>query len=264
MAYKDKVVLITGAARGIGAEAARQFGAAGAQLVLLDIDGAGAQRTAAGLEEDGVRAIGLGCDITSAQQIGQAREQAIARFGHIDILINNAAAQQFGPGNIDALDLERYRLSFEVNVLGCIRMVEAFLPAMQARGAGHIVNTSSSLAIRPNPVIQHLMPYVTSKGAVLTWTYALACAVRRHGIDVSLFCPGLTTTTADGLTKPQKNGWFDHTPPALATPGSMRDCAAVLLDGVARRRFLISSEPDYADALTSFAAAGLDPEHFSL
>lgn len=263
MIYKDKVVLITGAARGIGAEAARQFGAAGAQLVLLDIDAAGAARTAAGLAADGVRAIGLGCDVTSAERIAEARAQAYAAFGQIDILINNTAAQQFGPGDVEALDLERYRLSFEVNVLGCIRMVDAFLPAMRARGSGYIVNTSSSLAIRPNPVIQHLMPYVTSKGAVLTWTSALACALRRHGIDVSLFCPGLTATTPDGLTIPQKKGWFDHTPPALATPGTMRDCAAVLLEGVAQRRFLISSEPDYAQALASFAAAGLDPEHFS-
>lgn len=260
MTYQDKIVLITGAARGIGAEAARQFAEQGARLVLLDIDGDGAARTAAMLKD----AMGLRCDIGDAADIATVRDQVLERFGRVDILINNAAAQQFGPGTVHALDLERYRKSFEINVLGCVRMVEAYLPAMQARGAGTIVNTASSLAIRPNPVIQHLMPYVTSKGAVLTWTYALACAVRKLGIQVALFCPGLTTTNPDGLTVPQKNGWFDHTPPELATPGTVQDCAATLLRGLAAGRFLISSEPDADAALLQYAAAGLDPHTFSI
>jgi 2-hydroxycyclohexanecarboxyl-CoA dehydrogenase len=260
MNYQNKIVLITGAARGIGAEVARQLGAQGAQLVVLDIDGDGATATAATLE----RAIGLRCDIGDGDAIARIRDQVLERFGRVDLLINNAAAQQFGPGNIQALDLERFRQSFEINVLGCVRMVEAFLPSMRERGAGYIVNTASSLVIRPNPVIQHLMPYVTSKGAVLAWTSALACAVRKWGIDVSLFCPGLTGTRPDGLTIPQKNGWFERTPPELASPGTVQDCAATLLRGLAERRFLISSEPDADAALLQYAAAGLDPDTFSI
>jgi len=143
-------------------------------------------------------------------------------------------------------------------------MVEAFLPVMTEQGRGHIVNTASSLVIRPNPVVQHLMPYVTSKGAVLAWTYALACALKPRGIGVSLFCPGLTATRPDGLTYPQKMGWFDRTPENLSTPGSVADCAAALMQGLREDRFVISSEPDYAQALVAFAKAGLDPNYFAI
>ena len=263
MKFKDKVVLVTGAARGIGAETARQFAAQGAHLVLADIDGAAAAELAGSLVGAGTQAAGVRCDITDPAEIARLRSLVLERVGRIDVLVNNAAAQQFGPGGIDTLDLERYRQSFEVNLLGAVRMVDAFLPTMLEQRQGYIVNTSSSLAIRPNPVVGHLMPYVASKGAVLTWTYALACAVRDRGIGVSLFCPGLTATRADAPTIPQRHGWFARTPEALATPGTLHDCAAALLDGLREERFLISSEPDYAKALLDFAGARLDPMHFS-
>jgi NAD(P)-dependent dehydrogenase (short-subunit alcohol dehydrogenase family) len=263
MLFENKVILVTGAARGIGAEAARQLAAHGAHLVLADIDGTRAAELAQVLAGAGVEALGIRCDITDPGEIARLRDHALDRFGRVDVLVNNAAAQQFGPGDIDTLDFERYRQSFEVNLLGAVRMVDAFLPAMQEQGQGYIVNTSSSLAIRPNPVVGHLMPYVASKGAVLTWTYALACAVRDRGIGVSLFCPGLTATRTDASTVPQRQGWFARTPEALATPGTLQDCAAALLRGLREERFLISSEPDYAEALLDFARAQLDPMHFS-
>jgi NAD(P)-dependent dehydrogenase (short-subunit alcohol dehydrogenase family) len=263
MQFEGKVFLITGAARGIGAEVARQLAAQGAHLVLTDINAEAAMQVAHECTDAGAQALGAGCDITDPAAIAQLKAQALARFGRVDVLINNAAAQQFGPGDIDNIDLDRYRQSFEVNVLGAVRMVDAFLPEMHGRGQGYIVNTASSLAIRPNPVVQHMMPYVTSKGAMLTWSYALACALRPRGIGVSLFCPGLTATRPDGATVPQRHGWFARTPEALATPGTLQDCAAVLLDGLHNERFLISSEPDYAEALLGFAQAQLDPMHFS-
>jgi 2-hydroxycyclohexanecarboxyl-CoA dehydrogenase len=264
MEFTGKVALITGAGRGIGEALAHQLAQEGASVVIADIDAQSAADVAASLAQTGAESLAVTCDVSDAASIDTARAAIVSRFGHVDILINNAAAQQFGPGNLDAIDYERYRQSFEINVLGDVRMVDAFLPQMIARRSGHIVNTASSLVIRPNPVVQHLMPYVTSKGAVLAWTYALSCAVRPHGIGVSLFCPGLTATRPDGLTYPQRMGWFDRTPAELAAPGSVTDCAALLLQGLREERFAISSEPDYAQALVDFARAGLDPHLYSL
>lgn len=264
MEFLDKVILITGAGRGIGQDVARQLACEKARMIVTDIDGLSAAAAAEAIVQSGGDAIGLRCDVSSADDIAAVRDAVFASHGHVDILINNAAAQQFGPGDIHAIDLDRYRRSFEVNMLGDVRMVEAFLPAMIARGRGHIVNTASSLVIRPNPVAQHLMPYVTSKGAVLAWSYALSCALKLNGIGVSLYCPGLTATRPDGLTYLQKMGWFDRTPENLSTPGSVADCAAALLQGLREDRFIISSEPDYAEALVAFAKAGLDPNHFSV
>lgn len=264
MDFRQKVVLITGAGRGIGEEIARQLAHEGARIAIVDIDEERALAVAESLPPSGSQHAGFQCDVTDAAAIGRVRAEVLSRFGSVDLLINNAAAQQFGPGDITAVDLDRYRQSFEINVLGDVRMVEAFLPVMTEQGRGHIVNTASSLVIRPNPVVQHLMPYVTSKGAVLAWTYALACALKPRGIGVSLFCPGLTATRPDGLTYPQKMGWFDRTPENLSTPGSVADCAAALMQGLREDRFVISSEPDYAQALVAFAKAGLDPNYFAI
>jgi 2-hydroxycyclohexanecarboxyl-CoA dehydrogenase len=264
MEFTEKVVLITGAGRGIGEALAHQLADEGAHLVIADIDAGLAQAVAGALTQRGAQTLAVTCDVADAASIEAARRCIAKRFGHVDVLINNAAAQQFGPGDIREIDLDRYRQSFEINVLGDVRMVDAFLPEMLKRRSGYIVNTASSLVIRPNPVVQHLMPYVTSKGAVLAWTYALSCAIRPHGIGVSLFCPGLTTTRPDGLTYPQRMGWFDRTPAELAAPASASECAERLLRGLRDERFVISLEPDYEQALIDFAQAGLNPDFYSL
>ncbi len=254
-----ELAIVTGAARGIGEVVAAQLAAAGGRVVLSDINAEGVEAAAARIREAGGDAVGMACDVGSDEDVTHFRDAVVERLGAPDLLINNAAAQQFGSGGVDELDLSRWRASFEVNVLGDVRMVHAFLPAMRAAGRGHIVNTASSLAIRPNAVVQHLMPYVTSKGAVMTFTYALAFALKDTPLDVSLFCPGLTSTTPDGSAKPKAMGWMKDVPEELTRPGTMTDAAAALLDGLASGQFLISSDAGYAAAIVRFAQAGLDP-----
>lgn len=259
MQFRGKTILITGAARGIGMAVAERLGTAGARLFLADINADEVMAVAERIRAGGGDAAGFGCDIADEASIAALRDHVAGRQTLLDLLINNAAAQQFGPGGIEDLNLANWTKSFDINVLGCVRMVNCFLPMLRAAEAGHIVNTSSSLAIRPNAVVQHLMPYVTSKGALLTFTYALAHAMQAHGIGVSLFCPGLTSTREDQGTKPTDMGWMKGVPEELTRPGSMAEAARILTEGLERGQFLISSDPGYAEAIVRFAQHGLDP-----
>ncbi|MEZ5894759.1 MAG: SDR family NAD(P)-dependent oxidoreductase [Parvularculaceae bacterium] len=260
MELQGKVIAITGAARGIGLAFARSAVKQGAKVAISDVN-AGALDTLK--DEDlalGENAHLFECDVSEREQVAGWAAAITQRFGAVDLLVNNAAAQHVGSGNITEFNMERFRQSFDVNVLGNLRTIEAFLPDMQKRRAGYIVNTASSLAIRPNAVIQHLMPYVTSKGAVLTQTWALAYALKNTGVMVSLFCPGLTKTDEKAKsTKPQASGWFDGVPEKLTKPGTMRDAVDILIDGIRNENFLICSDDGYKEAIIRLAQLGLDP-----
>jgi NAD(P)-dependent dehydrogenase (short-subunit alcohol dehydrogenase family) len=121
---------------------------------------------------------------------------------------------------------------------------------MIANGTAYIVDTASSLCILPNPDAQAMLPYMASKGAILGVAYALRYSLQRRGIAYSVFCPGLTDTRPT------------HEQPiaaraATAAPASF--AASVLLAGIQRGEFLISSEPDFASAIVRFAQNQLDP-----
>ena len=251
-----KKIVVTGAGRGIGATAARAFAALGASVFAIDVVAEALEGTVRGIRESGGQADAIVCDLASDEAVADLADR-LPR--DIDVLLNNAAAQQFGSGGVATLDLAQWRRSFDVNLLGHVRMVHALLPALRNAERGYIVNTASSLAIRPNAVVQHLMPYVASKGAIVSFTQALAFAMRDEGIDVSLFCPGLTTTRVDGSTKPNAMGWMKEVPVELTVPRTMDEAVDDLLAGMAERRFLISSDTGYADAICRLAANGLDP-----
>lgn len=258
MELDDKIVVITGAGRGIGFEAARQMALAGSKIVISDINEETVFAAADAIRDSGGAVVACRCDVSSSGDIHAMKTLALQSFGVPDLVINNAAAQQVGPGNIDDIKLDHWNLSFDINVLGSVRVVEAFLPEMRARGSGYMINTASSLAIRPNGVVQHLMPYVTSKGAVQTFTYALAYALSPLGIKVSLFCPGLTQTTKQG-PRVHREGWMTGVREDLVHPGTLEDCVAILLSGIRKEAFLISSDLGYEAAIVRFAEHGLDP-----
>lgn len=261
MKIENAVIAVTGAAQGIGFAFARRALEMGARVSLSDVNENGLTQAAAMLQPiAGDRAHTCRCDVTSEDSVRHWAQQVQSRFGRLDLLVNNAAAQQFGPGSIDDVDYDRYKLSFDINVLGNIRTVSAFLPGMKAAGAGYVVNTASSLAIRPNAVIQHLLPYETSKGAVLTQTWALAHGLKRHGIKVSLFCPGLTATRpGQTSSRPKDMGWFDGVREDLTRPSTLDAAIDVLIEGLQREDFLICSDDGYADSIVRFAQHGLNP-----
>ena len=254
-----KVVVITGSAGGIGGEIARQMAARGSRIVVTDINADGAAEQADAIVAAGGEAIAIACDVSRQDQVEQLVAGAIGRYDRIDILINNAVNHPCAAGNIDGIDLAAFNGSWDVNVVGSLRVIDAVLPHMRVQREGYIINTASSLAIRPNAVIKHLMPYVTSKGAVLSLSQALAFALEDSNVRVSCWCPGLTNTRPGQEMRVNANGWMDGVREDLTIPRPMAEAVALLLEGIAREDFLISSEEDWRGAIQRLAAHELDP-----
>jgi NAD(P)-dependent dehydrogenase (short-subunit alcohol dehydrogenase family) len=259
MEFKDKIAVVTGAARGIGLAVCQALVAEGCKVVIVDINADAAEAAAEAIRQSGGQALALACDVAVDAQVEAVGLAVKQRFGDADILINNAVAHPLAPGNIDDIDMARWTQALNINVLGYVRMLKAFVPAMLARGSGYVVTTSSSLAILPNAATRHMLPYITSKGAALGLSYGLSHALRARGVLSSVFCPGLTDTSGTGSTKVKAMGFMEGLSAKLVEPATPAWVAQVLLDGMRRGDALICSHEDWEDSLELFAQNRLDP-----
>lgn len=184
---KDKVVIITGAAQGIGATYARALAAEGARIVIADVlEGA---PLADELEGMGAEAIALTTDVTDEASAATMATAAMERFGQIDVLVNNAAIYaSLKMKGFEDIDLAEWDKVMAVNVRGPFICARAVAPHMKARGQGRIINISSGTPFKGTPGLLH---YVTSKGAILALTRALARELGDYGISVNTLAPGL-------------------------------------------------------------------------
>jgi NAD(P)-dependent dehydrogenase (short-subunit alcohol dehydrogenase family) len=204
-----RVVVITGAARGMGQAYARAFAKAGVRLVATDRSWKGAEDFAKELGSLGKEVLTLDMDVTDGAAIDRAFESAMARFGTIDVLINNAAMRQrdlFPPsGRTTTLETrdEDWERAFAVNVFGALKVIRRFIRPMLAQKRGSIINAVSSgilshsqggayRALRPN---SREMPYQSTKAALATMSFYLADEVRESNVAVNIVIPGHTRTT---------------------------------------------------------------------
>ena len=193
MTLAGKVAIVTGGAKGIGFAVAADLAARGACVLIVDL--AGAQEAAERLRRSEHRAAGLEADVSSADEVAALPDAAIAAFGGIDILVNNAAIfSTLKRRPFEEIDPEEWRRVMEVNTLGIFLCCRAVLPSLRARGGGRIVNISSGVAFKGNPGMAH---YVASKGAVVSLTRALATELGPSRILVNSVAPGLTLS--DGV-----------------------------------------------------------------
>ena len=179
-ALDGKIAIVTGGAQGIGAAIAGALRADGAEVVIADLDP----------PEDGIRA-----DVSSEVDVAAMVEETVARHGGIDILVNNAglyASLAMRP--FEEIPLEEWRQVMDVNVASMFLCCRAVVPLMRERGAGKIVNISSGTPFRGVPFLLH---YVTSKGAIVALTRALAKELGKDGIHVNCVAPGFTMS--DGV-----------------------------------------------------------------
>jgi NAD(P)-dependent dehydrogenase (short-subunit alcohol dehydrogenase family) len=179
-----KVAVVTGAAQGIGAAIARGLAAEGALIVVADLQRA---EEAAADYPDGV---GISADVSDEGSVSRLADEVVGRCAGVDILVNNAGLYASLPMRpFTEIPVEEWRRVMDVNVLSMFLTSRAFVPVMRERGGGRIVNISSGTPFRGVPFLLH---YVTSKGAIVALTRALAKELGRDEILVNCVAPGFT------------------------------------------------------------------------
>lgn len=189
MTFDGKVVLVTGSSSGIGAATARRFAALGAHVALFDKDPAGSAKLAREIEAQEGAALVIQGDVSASSDCNAAIEQVLARFGRIDVLVNNA-----GGGRLDATETlsdESWRHTQAINSDGTFYMSRAALRPMIEAGRGAIVNLSSIYGVVGFG--QHIA-YTAAKAAIACMTRSLAIEYGTRGIRVNCVAPGVIRT----------------------------------------------------------------------
>ncbi len=189
--FRDRTVLITGAAGGLGSAAARRFGLEGARLALLDRDGAAVAQLAEHLVAEGRVALALEADVADEQSLAAAIAAAEAHFGQIDVLFNNAGV---GSRDLSLVDTpaDHWEEVLAINVRGVFLGCKYGVPALIRSGGGAIVNMGSSTG--RHDTITGGAAYMASKAAVEALTKSLALQVAPYGIRANTICPGIIQT----------------------------------------------------------------------
>ncbi|NGO54141.1 SDR family oxidoreductase [Allomesorhizobium camelthorni] len=182
MRLKDKVAIITGAASGFGEGMAKRFAEEGAKVVVADLNAKGAERVAA---EIGEAAIAVTTDVSLQSEFDQMVAAAMAAFGRIDIMVNNAGYTHRN-GDMLAVEEDVFDLITAVNMKAIYHSARAVVPIMEAQGGGVILTTASTAGLRPRP---GLTWYNASKGWAITATKSMAIELAPKNIRVNCLCP---------------------------------------------------------------------------
>ena len=235
---RDKVVLITGAASGIGRATALEFAREGAgPFILCDIDIEGLEETAAMIERMGRSALAIPADVSNHESVRKAVEKALEQAGHIDVLVNVAGIGIAGP--LEVLSMEDWRKVLGVNLFGMLHTVNLVYPHMLERGSGHIVNIASGAGLAaPSP---YNSPYNTSKFGAVGFSESLMLEAGAHGVGVTCICPGVVktpiyeTSPIKGFTEEMK----EKLPIILSAGEEPEDTARSIVKAVRKNRFLV-------------------------
>ena len=262
-----KVAVITGGASGIGLAMGRAFAAEGMKIVLADIEAAALKEAAASFNDE-VEVESVVCDVADAEQVDALRDTALARFGSVHVVCNNAGVSAGGLAWEGPLDDWKWVLG--VNLWGVIHGIRSFTPLLIEQGEGHIVNTASMAGLVSPP---YMATYNASKHAVVTLSETLYADLEitgAAGVGVSVLCPGWVRTRIHeaGRNRPSVSGAVDGETPALTEEqaglfevisgliGSgidPADVAVQVLDAVKARRFYVLTHPDWKPAIAQRA-----------
>ncbi len=227
------VILITGAAGGMGIRLARHYAAEGHTLVLVDKDGDRLAESARPLGLPESRLYTRGVDISRKEQVDALAAEVLSSVGDVDLLVHIAGVAHLG----DFLDmpLEDIELMMKVNYWGTVYIDRAFLPAMVRRGSGHLVNMASMAGLTAQPIGA---AYSASKHAVVGLSEAIRAEVKDKGVDVSIICPfNVKTPIFDTI---RYHGYSQGYADSQYRMGVDPDKAVkTIIRGIRKRKFLI-------------------------
>ncbi len=225
---EGKVAIITGAGKGIGRGTALEMGKAGANLVLAGIRLPSVEEVKRELKDIAREVITVQVDVSKWEDAKRMAEQAVKRFGRIDILVNNAAIHPVGKTqfriNMTEIEDEDWDLVINTNLKGMFNCAKAVLPAMIGQRSGRIVNLGSTTALHGNISPVH---YVASKGGIMAMTRAMARELGQYNIAVNCVTPGLTLTPMHANT-PQELIERSKSMVSLGRAGLPADIAKVI------------------------------------
>jgi len=239
-ALKNKIVLITGAASGIGQATAIEFAGQGADLAVSDINEPALAETIAAIKAKGTRAIGIHTDVSRPEEVEAMVNRTVEEYGRIDILMNNAGVAV--AGEMRHLALKDWEWIMGINLWGPIYGVHYALPYMIKQGGGHIINVASSAGLIASP---GMSAYTTTKFGLVGLSEVLCNEVRRHKIGVTVVCPGFVRTPIFGKTEVRGMKDDDEArkvPPLIGI--SQETCARNIVDAVRKNKFLIIPGPE--------------------
>lgn len=244
-AIEGRTAIVTGAASGIGRGAALALARAGARVVVTDLDPDGAEAVAGAIRETGGEAVATGCDVGRDGQFEIVRDLALARFGRVDIVMNNAGVILSGlPEDIPFSEWERV---LNVNLLSVVRSNAVFLPLLLAQGSGHLVNTASFAGLYSYAFDR--LPYAASKAAIFQLSEGLALYLRPRGIGVTALCPGPVMTNIMRSTRVWTDGIELRGPGpefGLMTPDQV---GLLVVDAIRRNLFFLPTDPQVRERL---------------
>ena len=214
LGLKGQVALVTGAGsqRGMGKAICLTLAQEGCDIIVVDIDLKGAKKTAAEVEALGRKAIAVKTDITNSAEVDDMAKAALAEFGKIDILINNAGASSPSKPFLEKTGAD-WDIDMGINLWGVVNCTRAILPQMLSRQSGKIVNLSSFGARTGGPTVAS---YCAAKGGVVAFSKSLAGEVAASGINVNCVAPGAVLTNFQKASKAPK-GFSESLLPSIPT-----------------------------------------------
>ena len=245
MRLRDTVIVITGGATGIGRAYCQRAAAEGARVVVADI--ADSKPVVKEVEARGAQALGVECDVSREADTQRLATETLARFGRIDVLVNNAAVYgTLRRRPFMEIPLEEWDRVMAVNLRGLFLCARAVFPAMKAQGKGVIINIASSTFFKGVP---HYIHYTTSKGGVVGFTRSLARELGEFGIRVNAIAPGFTLSGENERNIPEERKQANIETRMLTRAEVPEDLVGTLV-------FLASDDSDFVTGQTLLVDGG--------
>ena len=235
--FRDKVVVVTGAASGIGAAICHRFSREGARIGLLDMDEKGVKSAADKLRATGADAVGISCNVISEGECSSAIEEVLQRYGGIDVLVNNAGITQRS-AFVDT-KISVYRRVMDVNFFGSLHCTKAAIDSLIKR-KGTVIVIESLAGITP---LLGRTGYSASKHALHGFFTSLRSEIRADGVHIMLVCPGFVETNLQTRALGGDGRVTTHPQSVVGKPTSAAKVAEAIYKGTLKKKHLLVITP---------------------